>query len=235
MINDMKKTIAVASLAVGFAVLSGCTQTPEPVPVPVVQTPQRPYPPMGAAPNLTIPPRGVDGSRLTINSGLSAKQAAWNLRSAYNVAALNCQDMEHAAIVANYGDFLKSHSRVLSSINSDLDKEYKRLYGSRYIRERESFQTQVYNYFALPPVVPAFCDTALAVGQELRAVPAEELETYAFTALSKFESVYQDFFNAYDQYRRDLAAWEATYSGASWNTASADASSVSGVEQSSSQ
>lgn len=170
---------------------------------------------MGATTNMVLPPRAADGTRLTVNSGLSRMQAVWSLRSAYNVAALNCQKPEHAAILTNYGDFLKANRRVLTSINRDLDKQYKQRYGSAYIRERESFQTQVYNYFALPPVIPAFCDAALSVGQELRTVPSSQLESYASTALAKLEGVFQDFFASYEQYRSDLAAWEARYGSGS--------------------
>ena len=166
---------------------------------------------MGAAANLRIPPRGIDGTRQTVNSGLSSMQAAWNLRSAYNVAALNCRAAQHAPILSGYADFLKSHSRTLSSINKALDREFKEKYGSNYIREREAFQTQVYNYFALPPVLPAFCDAAVAVGQDLRTVSSSQLKTDAPQQLARLEAVYQDFFNRYEQYRIDLAAWEALY------------------------
>lgn len=178
----------------------------------------RPTPPWGAPTNLTIPPTGIDGTRLTINSGLSPQQSVWTLRSAYNVAALNCMAVEHAPILANYGEFLKKNEKTLRGINSALDREFKSKYGSGYIAKREEYQTQVYNYFALPPVVPAFCDAALAVGQELRTVEPSQLETYAPTGLAKIETVYTEFFDKYDQYRRDLAQWNALYGSRGYQT-----------------
>ena len=198
-------------IAAAIAVLAACA--PKPVETPPAPPPvsYRPYPPMGAAPNLTIPALGADGTRLTINSGISSKQAAWNLRSAYNVAALNCQKSEHAPILANYGDFLKTHKSSLSSINRSLDSEFKARHGRSYIREREAFQTQVYNYFALPPVLPSFCDATLSLGQELRSIAPSQLETYAPTGLAKIELVFHEFFDSFDRYRREFAQWQADY------------------------
>lgn len=208
--------ISVA-FAAGIATLSACAPKPAPAPVPapapIVRIPPRPVPPMGAAPNLTIPPLGIDGVRQTVNTGLTSTEAVWNLRSAFNVAALNCQDVKHASILAGYTDFLNNHQRTLSSVNKDLDNRYRAENGSNYIRVRESYQTQVYNYFALPPVMPAFCDAAVVLAQDLQAVPPGELETFAPGLLGKIEAVYHNFFNGYDQYRADKITWEAQYAG----------------------
>ncbi|MCB2080439.1 MAG: hypothetical protein KDE55_22450, partial [Novosphingobium sp.] len=131
------------------AALSACAPPPEPVkPPPQVVIPPRPWPPMGAAPNLTIPQIGPDGIRRTVNTGISHYQTVWNMRSAYNVAALNCQKPEHAAILNGYKQFLKDNSKALTKVNGELDKQFKSDYGSKYIRERETYNTQVYNYFA---------------------------------------------------------------------------------------
>lgn len=210
-----KRLLFTGAVAVGIATLTACAPKPAPAPTapPVVRIPPRPVPPMGAAPNLTIPPLGIDGVRQTVNTGLTSTEAVWNLRSAYNVAALNCQNAQHAPILAGYSDFLNNHKRTLRSANKDLDKKYRADNGSSYIRARESYQTQVYNYFALPPVMPAFCDAAVVLAQDLQAVPPGELETFAPGLLGKIEAVYHDFFNGYDQYRADKVAWEAHYAG----------------------
>mgnify|MGYP003687401911 FL=1 len=71
--------------------------------------------------------------------------------------------------------------------------------------------TRVYNYFALPPALPAFCDVAHQIGQEIVDVPAGQLHVFAETALPRMEAVYEEFFSSYEQYRVDLAAWEAQY------------------------
>ena len=157
-------------------------------------------------------PRWLDGTRLTINTALSSKQALWNLRSAYNVAALNCQNPQHLTMAAQYAAFLKANKKLLASVYKDLDKEFKQVHGAAgYIQKREIYQTQVYNYFAFTPVMPAFCDTMFAVGQGLNAVPSKSLEAQAPFELAKLEKLYQDFFVSYDKYRSDLAIWEAQY------------------------
>ncbi len=214
----LSRVFLTGAVAAGMSLVAACAPQSEPVrpqvsrPVePVRVIPPRPYPPMGAAPNLMIPPRGLDGSRPTVNSGLSGEQALWNLRSAYNVAALNCQRSEHAAILANYSDFLKTHARTLSSVNRSLENQFKSMHGGSYIRVREAFQTKVYNYFALPPVMPAFCDATLSLSQELRGMSSRDLQALAPISLARLEAVYQDFFNRYDQYRVDLSEWEARY------------------------
>lgn len=205
------KQVGVAVMALGA--VAGCAPKPVPVPAPppIVQIPPRPYPPMGASANLVTPQALADGTRLTVNYNLSPEQATWNLRSAYNVAALNCMKPEHAPILANYGDFLKGNKKQLADVNKALDDKFKSRFGSDFIRQRETFQTQVYNYFALPPVVPALCDTALVVGQELRAVDPSHLQAYAPIGLAKLEQAYREFFDRYDRYKADLAAWNARY------------------------
>lgn len=207
------RTFWAGIVLTGIAALSGCAPKPAPTPTPPprIVIPPRPQPPMGAAPNLSIPPLNAYGIRETVNTGLSSAQAIWNFRSAYNVAALNCVGLEYAPILTGYGEFLKTHSKTLSTANRELDKRFKDEFGSRYIRERETYQTQVYNYFALPPVHSAFCDAALAVTVDLKLVPQGELETFAPTALAKFDSVFREFFNSYDQYKSDLVAWKARY------------------------
>ncbi|MCB2061610.1 MAG: hypothetical protein KDE21_13940 [Novosphingobium sp.] len=170
---------------------------------------------MGAAPNLVTPPVDASGVRHTVNVGLSNNQIVWNLRSAYNVAALNCQKPEHAGILEGYSTFLKSHSRELSSVNRELDRSFKSEHGSNYIRARESYQTQVYNYFAFPPTLPAFCDAVLAMSRREQAAEPSDLDAFAASSLPQIESVFGAFFNSYDQYRTDLAAWEARYGGGS--------------------
>ena len=178
-----------------------------------MQIPPRPVPPLNAPTNLTIPPLGPDGSRITVNSNLSTAQAVWNLRSGLNVAALNCLSPEHAPILARYGALLKDHAKSLKAANAELDKTFRSQHGPKFIPIRETYQTQVYNYFALPPVMPAFCNAALALSTELGAVPVGQLESFAPGGLAKLDTVFREFFNSYDQYRSDLAVWEMRYGG----------------------
>ena len=206
--------LKLAPLAAAISVLAACAQkTPPPPPPPVVVIPPQPQPPMGAPENMRIPEAAEDGTRKTVNSSLSTAQAVWNLRSAYNVAALNCIEPEYAPILAGYKDFLKVHDKSLDKANADLTKNFNGAFGKSGARERETYQTQVYNFFAVPPVKATFCGAAMQIATEIAAVPAGQLEGYAPQGLAKIEAPFMEFFNAYDQYRADLAAWQAKYGG----------------------
>ena len=210
------KSIIAAAVGSAVALLAGCSAPLPPqavAPPPRVVIPPRPYPPMGAAPNLMIPVKGIDGIRRTVNTGLGSAQTVWNLRSAYNVAALSCQDVKYIPVLEGYKAFLKTHAKKLALVNKDLDAQFKADHGKTYIRVRETYNTQVYNYFAQPPTLHAFCDASLALSTQIAPVASKDLELFASTGLPQLETVFQEFYNSYDQYRVDLAAWEARYGG----------------------
>lgn len=209
-LNSLK--LAPVAVLIGF--LAACAQkTPPPPPPPVVVIPPQPQPPMGAPERMTIPEAAPDGTRKTVNSSVSSAQAVWNLRSAFNVAALNCVEPEYAAVLQGYKDFLKVHDKSLDKANAELAKSFKGAFGAKGTRERETYQTQVYNFFAVPPVKTTFCNAALQIATDMATVPAGQLEGYAPQGLAKIEAPFLEFFNAYDQYRADLAAWQAKYGG----------------------
>jgi hypothetical protein len=194
-----------------------------------VVIPPRPQPPSGAAELMAIPQVGMNGVRQTVNANISTEQVTWNLRSGLNVAALNCLKPEHAALVGNYRDLLKKHSRELAKTNSALQTEYRKRYGSGYRNDQDAYMTRVYNYFALPPALPKFCDEALSVSNDLRAVPVGQLGTFSASALPRLENVFENFFRSYEQYRTNLASWDARY-GASSNGANPYGSSTSSLD-----
>jgi hypothetical protein len=162
----------------------------------------------------------------------------WNLRSAFNVAALNCSDPKHAEILPRYRAFLKNYDRTLLAANRKVDAEFKARYGAKFTAPREAYMTSVYNHFALPPAMNEFCNAALAVTDDLAALmpsapapaPARrragarraaapavvtlkpaELEAFAVRSLPNIEIVYDDFYRRYEKYRLDLAEWQARY------------------------
>lgn len=200
-----------------LAALTGCASKPGPVvaPPPQVVIPPQPRPPVGAPPNLAVPPADAFGIRHTINTGISPVQTVWNLRSAYNVAALNCLKPQHAAILQGYTSFLKAHARRLRAVNGEMDKEFRAKNGAGYVRAREAYMTQVYNYYALPPTLPAFCDAALAMSLQSASLPVADLDSFAAAALPRLDAVFLQFYDSYDQYRADLAAWRQRYAPAS--------------------
>lgn len=203
----------------GAALLAGCGEKkpvavnlpPPPIAPPPVVIPPRPYPPVGAPANMAIPALGTDGVRMTVNAHLTPTQALWNFRSAYNVAALNCQRPEHAEIVVGYRAFLKKHARGLQAANRGVDSEFKAKYGARFVPSREAYMTQVYNYFANPVTLRAFCDASLTMSRDAQLVAPADLPTFGTAELPKLEQIFEAFFRAYEQYRIDAANWDAKY------------------------
>ena len=166
---------------------------------------------MGASTNMAIPLVAATGVRQTVNANLTPAQTTWNMRSALNVAALNCLDPKYTGLVENYGAMLKNNARELSATNRALQSEFRQRYGGTYRDVQDSYMTQVYNYFALPPAKGAFCDVAFAVSQEVLTVPRGDLEVFAASALPRIEGAFENFFRAYEQYRIDLQAWDSQY------------------------
>lgn len=208
-------TILVSALAIGLA---SCAPKPAPPPPPppppppkVVIIPPKPKAPNGASDNLRFPAADSTGLRNSLNRNISPNQMLWNLRSAYNVAALNCHAPQHAAILANYKVFLTAHVKTLAKANSNVDAEFKKKYGAKFIAPREAYMTALYNHFALPPTLTDFCDAVLAVSRDAVPVKSVELEAFAVRSLPNIEVVFDDFYRRYETYRNDLAAWEAQY------------------------
>ena len=168
-------------------------------------------PPLGATAAMSIPLVAQTGIRQTVNANLSAAQTTWNLRSALNVAALNCQDPQFAGLVDNYSAFLKRNDKQLSATNRVLQGEFRQRYGAKYRDIQDTYMTQVYNYFALPPAKRDFCQVAFGVSGEVIAIEPGQLDLFASTALPRIESVFENFFRAYEKYRSDLDAWNAQY------------------------
>ena len=166
---------------------------------------------MGATTSMTIPMVGLTGVRQTVNANLTPAQTTWNLRSALNVAALNCLDVKHTGLVENYGAFLKRNAKELSAANRALQSEFRQRYGATYRDVQDSYMTQVYNYFALPPAKGDFCDMSFTISNELLQIAPKDLDTFAAIALPRIEAVFEDFFRAYEQYRVDLTAWDSQY------------------------
>jgi len=210
------RKVAVAAMV---AAVAACTTAPPPPPPPpppapppvAVVIPPRPTPPHGAIGTMIVPPIGADGVRQTVNAHLTPAQMTWNLRSALNVAALNCLEAEHAGILSNYKVFLTTHAGGLAATNKTVAGEFRKKFGASYRDMQDSYMTQVYNYFALPPALDNFCDMSLTVSDELRAVPKGQLDAFAAGALPRIEGVFENFYRSYEQYRVDVAAWDARY------------------------
>ncbi|WP_209347054.1 hypothetical protein [Pontixanthobacter sp. CEM42] len=158
-----------------------------------------------------IPPRGSDGLRRTINYGLSKPQTLWNLRSALNVAALNCLDPQYVSILPAYRSLLERHRNKLKRTNDSILAQYRADYGRTYRAEYDGYMTQVYNYYALPPAKTQFCRTAAAIANESLTVEVGQLDLFASINLPRIEQVFDNFYSAYEKYQVDVVAWDAEY------------------------
>jgi hypothetical protein len=171
----------------------------------VEATPYRPLPPNGAAYVMDIPPVASNGVRHTLNMGLDEDETIWHVRSGWNVAALNCLGSRNKPILTGYAAFLKKYARELAAVNRRIEAKY------RNPAAREVQNTKVYNYFAAPAAMGDMCPVALAVANEWLKAPPSDLAAFSKTTLPRYDAVYLAFFNAYDRYRADSAAWDAKY------------------------
>lgn len=217
--SQVHNRIKVGAIVVALMVAaSPALAKPKPAPVPppppaprYVYVDWKPVPPEWGPPNLAYPALGPDGVRQSVNRNISPAQTLWNLRSGFNVAALNCINPKHAAVLVNYRAFLKAHAKTLRATNAKVDAEWRARYGAAYVKPREKYMTEVYNHFAIPPIKPAFCDAALAVSNDAKTVKSADLTKFAARALPNLEIVFDDFFKRYDQYYAAMAAWEAKW------------------------
>jgi hypothetical protein len=181
-------------------------------PPPPPSPPPIPLPPGGASASMTIPPVGVDGIRVTPNRFLSTDENIWHFRAALNVAALNCQGPIWGQIATEYNKFIVVHKKRLSQASKTVDREYIARYsGQNGLRVRDTKMTDLYNYFALPPVKAEYCDTALRRVIEVNGVPSATLPEYSVGGLAEIDGVFIRFFDAYVQYERSLADWNMKY------------------------
>ncbi|SCW67801.1 hypothetical protein SAMN02927924_02058 [Sphingobium faniae] len=194
-----------------LALIAGCSTPKKPAvaPPPVIET-IRPVPPMGAVEGMSIPDVGPDGKRLTPNRGVTSNTALWHVRMALNVAALSCHGAGDLARL-QYNQMLHVHKAVLGEANAAVDRNYKFEYGATGIGRREQLNTVVYNFFSLPPVQPTFCKAAVEVGAKMLSMPSASLLTYAPEGLAALEKPFQDFYEAYADYLRRLAEWQARF------------------------
>ena len=216
--NWIHAAVAVAG-AVILTVMASCSAEarkrppppPPPPPPPVVVIPYRPIPPNSASPNYQPPRRGADGLYVSVNRNITPAQTVWNLRSGYNVAALNCNRTEFPTLIDSYRNFLRVHARSLTAANRKVDAEFRTQHGARFVAPREKYMTEVYNHFALPMTLNDFCKAVQAISAEAQTVPSVQLEAFAARTLPSIQIVFDDFNRRYEQWRVDAAAWDARY------------------------
>ena len=167
---------------------------PPPPPAPVVVIPYRPVAPNSASPNFQPPLRGADGLYISVNRKISPAQTLWNLRSGYNVAALNCSQTEFPTMIDNYRAFLSTHARSLTAANRKVDAEFRARYGARFVAPREKYMTEVYNHYALPMTLNDFCKAVQAISAEAQTVPSRNSRPLPRATMPNIEIVFDDFY-----------------------------------------
>jgi hypothetical protein len=213
----MGSRLNLTGIVIAIGTLAACTPKPVPIPPPPVviappPPPARPLPPAGAAATMSIPAVGFDGVRMTPNRGLSRDESIWHLRSAINVAALNCQGPVWNTIADNYNKLIVVHKSRLKAASKTVDGEYKvRFPGQNGLRVRDTKMTDLYNYFSLPTIKQEYCDAALAKSTEVLAIPSSALPEYSIGALGDIDGIFIRFFNAYAAYEMALADWNQKY------------------------
>jgi hypothetical protein len=162
---------------------------------------------------MDIPARGPDGRRVTVNSDLSDDQLVWNLRSAWNVAALNCLSAEYDPILAGYRTFLTRNVRALKAVNDRLEQSYTSRYRVRRdaIVARDGYTTRVYNFFAEPAARAGFCRATLDMANRAAAAPPADPLSFARANFSGLLQPFEQFFDEYEVYQRVSAEWDAKW------------------------
>ena len=213
--------LTITLVATASALLAACATPappppppPPPPPVRVVEAvPYRPLPPGGAHYVMTIPARGPDGRRITVNSGLTDDQLVWNLRSAWNVAALNCLAPEYEPILQGYRAFLDRNVKPLKAVNDRIEKSYTSRFRARRdaIVARDGYTTQVYNFFALPAARAGFCRAALDMANGALAAPPTDPLAFARANFDGLLAPFDQFFVEYEAYQVASADWDAKW------------------------
>jgi hypothetical protein len=184
-----------------------------PVPAAASAIPAKPVPPAGAALSTQIPPMGPDGIMATPNRNLTLDESVWHFRAAMNVAALNCIGPAWSAIAPNYNKMLETQKAGLAKNNLSVDALYrKRHAGVAGLRVRDTTMTELFNYFALPPVREEFCTASLALSQQAAETPPEQFAEFATKGLASVDALFVSFFNAFNAYQDQLKDWNSKYS-----------------------
>lgn len=184
---------------------------PPPPPPPVAVIPPRPLPPGNASLTQILPARTADGSFATANANLSGERAFWHMKIGLNVAAIGCRGPEEATLVAAYNQIVKTHVRTIQSTEKAVVTQINKELKTKGNGARDKLSTSLFNYFAQPPAQRAFCVKANEIAQIVAATPSQNLVTESTAHLVALDQPFIDFYNAYAQYQRDVAAWDAQY------------------------
>jgi len=120
----------------------------------------------GTEPEIGMPLPGATPAE--IRAGL-----VWNLRSALNVAALQCDFQPMLLTTDNYNAMLKDHKDELASAFTTLNGYFVRTAKSKAAGQTafDKFGTRTYSAFSTVAAQFGFCQTASKVGREVIFAP----------------------------------------------------------------
>jgi len=199
-------------LAAGTAFLAACQPAAPPAPAappPVKFGPRAPTPPNGASTSFVTPSLRSDGLRQTVNRDIGPLETVWHVRSALNVAALSCRDAKYSQLADEYNQFLRNNKSALRNANNAIIAKFRRENGRGYRKVHDRHSTSVYNYWSFSPLRREFCATAASVSKKAIATSSSNLKTFGAQALQDLERPFTEFYLAYEQYQKDIAAWRA--------------------------
>jgi hypothetical protein len=122
-----------------------------------------------------------------IHAGLSDAERVWHLRTALNVAALSCVQLEGPGVVRNYNAMLARHAKSLSVAYAAKTTRYREAGGRSWQRTMDSDMTRLYNHWAWPPAQKAFCEAAEDALRRGVQVPPAEFDRFALQALAQVD------------------------------------------------
>lgn len=165
----------------------------------------------GTEPEIGMPLPGATPAE--IRAGLT-----WNLRSALNVAALQCDFAPMLLTTDNYNAMLKDHKDELKSSFDTLNGYFVRTAKSKAAGQSafDRFGTRTYSAFSTVQAQLGFCQTASKIGREVIFAPRGKMGDVAFMFMRELRNSLipygeQRFPRAF--YARtyfDLPSWDAS-------------------------
>lgn len=142
----------------------------------------------GDEPGIMQPLPGATPAELT--AGL-----VWTLRSALNVAALQCQFEPTLLTVGNYNAILLDHRDELKASWDTLGKYFKRSYKTPKEGQNalDQFGTRTYSSFATVSSQFGFCRTANAIGRDALFQPRGSLAALAQARMRELRNSLKPF------------------------------------------
>lgn len=128
----------------------------------------------------------------------------WNLRSALNVAALQCQFEPRLMTVENYNAILTNHKDELQTSYATLAKYFVRTAGSAKSGQNglDQYGTRTYSTFTTVNAQFGFCETAGAISTEAAYAPRSEFWKVAVARLNTLRNALVPY--GEEQFRRPV-------------------------------